>query len=46
MDQARAQLVWRLLRIVLVAHAIRLAIGQALDFRGPDPRCSAGVPFW
>lgn len=35
----RAELVGQLLRILLLAFALRVAI-EALDFRGPDP----GVP--
>jgi hypothetical protein len=36
MDEARAQLVGRLLRILVLVFVLWLAI-EALDFRGPDP---------
>ena len=36
MDDARAQLVGRLLRILVLAFALWVAI-EALDLRGPDP---------
>jgi hypothetical protein len=37
MDEARALLGWRFVRVVLLALGLWLAIGEALDFRGPDP---------
>jgi hypothetical protein len=36
MDEARALLVWRFLRVLLLALALWLAI-EALEVRGPDP---------
>jgi hypothetical protein len=36
MDDTRAQLVGRLLRILVLAFALWVAI-EALDLRGPDP---------